>query len=175
MPKKRVCLYITDSKWNKFIECCIREGAHASSKIEEEYIDPYLATHGEGNPQTLLDYAGLPKTLPHWKTCRYSSGQLWKGLFTCYHPTDGYSRITPKTCDRRNERVSCYQPTPELQVVNPVRERALEWASLCLKNWHPWNYEAFRRGVKKWGEKDPEVLHSREFKELMRRLEEEAK
>jgi hypothetical protein len=55
---------------------------------------------------------------------------------------------------------------------NPVRERALEWASLCLKNWHPWNYEAFRRGVKKWGEKDPEVLHSREFKELMRRLEE---
>lgn len=66
-----------------FKKVCEREGNSASEKFEK-WVRDYVSAHGDGNPQTLLDFAGEVKTLPRWKTCRHSSQNLRHGEFFCY-------------------------------------------------------------------------------------------
>jgi len=83
-------------EWDIFKEICIREGTTASKKIVE-YIIKYNDKHRDGNPQTMLDYAGEVKTLPRYKTCPKSSGKLLKGTFWCEQHSHSH---VPKACDR---------------------------------------------------------------------------
>lgn len=87
-----------EATYKSFLKVCEREGESASTKIRN-WIQEYMAAHGEGNPQTLLKYAGKPKTLPLWKTCRWSQGLLINGQFYCQPGgSNPYWRI-PKACE----------------------------------------------------------------------------
>ncbi len=48
-----------------------------------ENVRNIVAVHTGGGSQTLLDNAELPKTLPRWKTCKYSKKEFRKGEFYC--------------------------------------------------------------------------------------------
>lgn len=87
--------------WQDFRAISIREGTTASKKIVE-FIQDYVSKHGEGNPQTLLEYAGKPKTLPLWKTCKSSNGVLVKGEFRCTRDGRVYHK-SPRNCEAQNE------------------------------------------------------------------------
>lgn len=84
-----------------FKKICEREGKSQGEKLIE-LIAPYLAVHGDGNPQTILDFAGEVKTLPRWKTCKRSDKYLRKGEFVCNY----YLRYLnptwrpPKACEK---------------------------------------------------------------------------
>jgi len=71
-----------EDQYQKFQKVCDREGESVSEKIAN-WIRDYMASHGEGNPQTILDYAGKPKTLPLWKTCLFSQKMRVKGEIYC--------------------------------------------------------------------------------------------
>jgi hypothetical protein len=98
--KIRVTIYVDEYHWRSFMDCCRREGDPASGKIDQ-YVSEYLAGHGQGNPQTLLDYAEKPKCLPLWKTCRESKGELRQGLFTCRK----HGLMNPVRCEGLAHRV----------------------------------------------------------------------
>lgn len=65
-----------------FQTVCDREGESVSEKIMKMIRD-YVAGHGEGNPQTILDYAGEIMTLPKWKTCEFSQKMRVHGEIYC--------------------------------------------------------------------------------------------
>lgn len=71
-----------EATYELFKKVCDREGTSASAKIMK-MINDYMAAHGEGNPQTILDYAGEFRTLPKWKTCTFSQGFRFKGEIFC--------------------------------------------------------------------------------------------
>lgn len=56
-----------------------------------------MAAHGDGNPQTLLNYAEEVKTLPKYKTCIHSDRELHYGEFFCRR--DAFWKI-PDACGR---------------------------------------------------------------------------
>lgn len=70
-----------------FQKVCDREGKSVSEKLMKMIYD-YMASHGEGNPQTLLKYAGEIRTLPKWKTCTFSQGTRVHGEIYCQCKTD---------------------------------------------------------------------------------------
>ena len=68
-------------------------------------VESYIVTHSFGNPQTLLEYAGKPRTLPIYRTCKHSSRALSAtGLLKC----KGLYFITPEICEYKNCQQSCY-------------------------------------------------------------------
>jgi len=70
--------------WKRFQEVAEREhGRGGVNKILIPFIEKYVAAHGHGNPQTILDYAGQPRTLPKWKTCRNSLKEQHQGEVYC--------------------------------------------------------------------------------------------
>lgn len=71
-----------EATYSLFQKVCDREGTSTSAKIMLMIYD-YMAGHGEGNPQTILDYAGEIMTLPKWKTCRFSGGTRVQGDIYC--------------------------------------------------------------------------------------------
>ena len=80
-----VTIYVKNgdvATYNAFKKVCHREGVSVSEKIVK-WIYEYMAVHGEGNPQTVLDYAGEVQTLPKWKTCRWSQGVQVQGDVYC--------------------------------------------------------------------------------------------
>lgn len=108
MEKMRSTIYVTKVKWDRFLATIDREGRRgrngvsASAKIEE-FIDTYLVAHGDGNPQTMIEYLGLPQTMPLFRTCAHSKkgedgrAVLTKGEFFCSN--DGHWKI-PEACTR---------------------------------------------------------------------------
>jgi len=96
--------------YRSFQKVCEREGVSVSEKIMV-MIREYMAGHGEGNPQTLLKYAGEVMTLPKWRTCQRSQKTRVQGEIFCVgndtksDPFPPYWRPTSKcdTCDH-------YQP-----------------------------------------------------------------
>lgn len=91
-----------EATYRSFQKVCNREGVSVSEKIMK-WIYDYMASHGEGNPQTILDYAGEIMTLPRWKTCKHSGGVRVQGTIYCdpgrsarYMPP--YWRVT-KCCE----------------------------------------------------------------------------
>jgi len=87
----------------KFFKICKMEGIAQGSKLVE-LMDKHNARHQDGNPQTSLDYAGLFKTLPRYKTCVHSQKEQYGGVFFCYfnRPREGHSQGTypPSRCDK---------------------------------------------------------------------------
>jgi hypothetical protein len=89
--------------YRSFQKVCEREGESVSQKLMI-MIYAYMASHGDGNPQTLLDHAGEVRTLPKWKTCRHSQGIRVQGTIFC-EASDGRKGIFPgwrlvAACDR---------------------------------------------------------------------------
>jgi hypothetical protein len=115
--KFRANIYVTAETWNHFMRVCQREGVSASGKVEI-FVDEYLRVHGEGNPQTMLDYAEKPKCLPLWKTCTESKGELRQGLFSCRR----HGLMSPARCEREAHRqsrgmdVGCYRQKEAPQI-----------------------------------------------------------
>lgn len=100
-PQFRMYIKAEDQEnWKKFKETCEREGESMASKVSK-FVADYTATHGQGNPQTMLDFAGKPKTLPYWKTCKSSGGKLIKGEFSCTRDGRVY-HLSPENCERQN-------------------------------------------------------------------------
>lgn len=66
----------------KFAKICEREDIAQGQKLMP-YIRDTVAKHSDGNPQTILEYAGKPQTLPLYKTCQYSDKTLVQGEFYC--------------------------------------------------------------------------------------------
>jgi hypothetical protein len=73
-----------EATWETFQQICIREGGRgeAGRKIMG-WITDYVAVHSDGNPQTILDFAGEVKTLPRYKTCIHSGKKKAGGVFGC--------------------------------------------------------------------------------------------
>jgi hypothetical protein len=88
-----------------FQEICRREGTTSSKKIVS-YITDYVSIHKEGNPQTLLKFAGLPKTLPLFRTCTRGADRLVDGTFPC---GKDHRLITPELCVLRQKHSNCYR------------------------------------------------------------------
>lgn len=102
-----VTLYLRkefEATWEAFMKVCDREGDSASQKLEK-WVSDYMASHGEGNSQTILEYSGKPKTLPLWKTCQKSKQELRDGQFYCCEAT---LFLTPDICEKRNKNVGCH-------------------------------------------------------------------
>lgn len=95
-----------EDTWKSFKMICKREGSSISDKIMAEYVAPYVAIHRDGNPQTQLDFAGKPKTLPLWKTCKASNGKILEGQFYC---RDCQDLKFPDVCEIRNRNAGCYK------------------------------------------------------------------
>ncbi len=79
-----------------------RDGGTLSDFIWKR-IAEYTLAHYQGNSQTLLEYAGLPQTLPLYQTCSHSRHEedgrvaLIKGLFYCHRPA---FEMIPDACTR---------------------------------------------------------------------------
>lgn len=71
-----------EATYLSFKKVCDRENVSVSEKIMK-WISDYMSVHGEGNPQTILDYAGEILTLPKWKTCISSGGIRVQGTIYC--------------------------------------------------------------------------------------------
>jgi len=111
MPRVQLYVKVTfEATWEAFQKTCIREGSTPSRHMEK-WVADYMAVHAQGNPQTLLDHAGKPQTLPLWKTCRHGSEGLQGGSFVCRQ--DGILR-SQTICEMRNGNSRCYRP-PEVQ------------------------------------------------------------
>ena len=87
----------------QFAKICKTEGVTQGEKLCE-WIEPYVARHRDGNPQTKLDFAGEVKTLPKYTTCQHSQKLLSGGLFYGFYnqPRFGHSPgvYPPVRCGR---------------------------------------------------------------------------
>jgi DNA repair ATPase RecN len=83
MPTAQIYIkHEQESTWNQFKKYCKINGFSVSEKLME-YVEKMVGIHGEGGSQTLLDYAGQPKTLPLWKTCKHSNKEKAGGTIYC--------------------------------------------------------------------------------------------
>lgn len=109
-----------ENSWLLFQAWCKREGISISEGIMR-FVRPHVMVHCQGNNQTLMEYAGLPKTLPLWKTCQYSIGELRAGVFQCKHPRNGTRMLRPERCvhfahkNVRGMDVGCYRQKMEAE------------------------------------------------------------
>ena len=93
-----------EEKIRGFKEICLRNGFEIGDILFKYGVENFLKEHHwpPGQSQTQLDYAGKPKMLPLYKTCKFSGKQLVKGTFICNYrnrSTQPYWKI-PKACDR---------------------------------------------------------------------------
>jgi len=95
-----------EATWASFKKTCKANNWKMSEKIME-YVQKIVDVHGDGGSQTLIDHAGKAKTLPLYKTCRYSSQELVKGVFTCI--CGGKYVLRPEWCENNNIQQHCYR------------------------------------------------------------------
>jgi len=89
-----------EATWEILKKILKREGKPIGQWVIENAVE-YISVHRDGNPQTQLDYASNPKTLPFWKTCRWSKGKLHNGEFACTSEGMQYLK-TPMNCENQN-------------------------------------------------------------------------
>ena len=98
MPTAQIYIKVDkEATWHDFKTICKANGWKYSDLIMT-YVSKIVAHHSGGGSQTLLDSAGLPRTLPRYKTCTWSNKELVKGEFLCTDGTPFWK--LPMACDR---------------------------------------------------------------------------